>query len=129
MEDKVPGFFETLTLWGGLALTWLGGESGRVMVASGAGGLIRWLSTERKRIRDGIIAIIGGGIVGQYLWPAMLGMMSLGLQSMGGDALPESPDNIAMAAFVSGTLGVSGVKILTAMIEARVKKPAGGTDG
>ena len=128
MEDKVPGLFETVTLWGGLALTWLGGESGRVMVASGAGGLIRWLSTERKRIRDGIIAIIGGGIVGQYLWPIMLGVMSWSIQKAGGDALLSSPDNIAMAAFISGTLGVSGVKILTAVIEARAKKLAGDSD-
>lgn len=113
-----PGFLEHLMLWGGVALTWLGGEGGRVMIASGMGGMMRWLATERRRVRDGVLAVIGGALAGQYLWPAVLWMLKM----------DHTPDSIAMAAFVAGTLGMSFVKVLTATVEARAAKMAGGGD-
>lgn len=110
------GFLDTVALWGGLALTWAAGESGRVVVASGLGGLMRWLTSERRRIRDGVIAVIGGVVAGTYFWPAVLAALSL----------ERTPDNIALSAFVAGTIGMSVVKIITAVAEARIKSWSGG---
>lgn len=124
MNDKAPGLIEHIVLFFGLAVTWITGESGKVAVAAGLGGLTRWLTTEKRRIRDGVVAIIGGFLVGQYMWPLVLHIPAL----FGLESIPESPDSIAMAAFVSGTMGMSGVKILTAFIEARSKKIIGGDD-
>lgn len=112
------GFLDTLVIWGGLALTWFAGESGRILVASGMGGLMRWITSEKRRIRDGALAVIGGCVTGTYLWPAVMAVM--GLQ--------KEPDNIALAAFIAGTIGVSFVKIVTAVVEARTKTWAGGSD-
>lgn len=106
------GFLDAIMVLGGLAATWLAGDAGRVAVASGMGGMMRWLSSERRRIRDGVIAIVGGGVTGTYFWPAVLVVMGL----------EKSPDNIAMAAFVAGTLGVSLVKIVIAVVETRARK-------
>lgn len=113
-----PGLIDNLLIWGGVALAWVGGESGRVLVASGLGGLMRWLTSERRRVRDGILAVIGGAMAGQYLWPAVLYILRM----------DHTPDSIAMAAFVAGTLGMSLVKVLTATVEARAAKMAGGGD-
>jgi hypothetical protein len=110
--NEEPTVFHTILLWAGLAFSWLGGETGRVLVASGMGGMIRWLSTEQRRMRDGIISVTGGAIVGTYLWPVVLWVLRL----------DENPNNIAMAAFVAGTLGMSLTKIITAMVEAKIKK-------
>lgn len=117
MEDKAPGITESLMLWTSLIFAWVAGETGRVFVAAGMGGAIRWLATEKRRIRDGMIAVIGGLIVGKYMWPAVLHIpawLPFGSQQ----PFPETPNNIAMAAFFAGTLGMSVVKIFTALVEA-----------
>ncbi len=109
-------FWDLVMLWGALAITWMAGETGRVFVASGAGGLLRWMTQEKRKLRDGIIAVIGGSIAGHFLWPFVLALMGL---VTGG--IPETPNSIAMAAFVAGTSGMSLVKIVTAFIEKRAQ--------
>lgn len=125
MNDKAPGLLEHLILFLGLALTWITGEGGRVAIAAGLGGLTRWLATERRKLRDGVVAVIGGFLVGQYMWPIVLHGPIL----FGKSPIPETPDSIAMAAFFAGTMGMSGVKILTAIIEMRGQKVAKGGEG
>jgi hypothetical protein len=125
MNDKAPGLIEHLIVFLGLAATWVTGEGGKVAVAAGLGGLTRWLATEKRRLRDGVIAVIGGFLVGQYMWPLVLHAPAL----ISLDRIPETPDSIAMAAFVAGTMGMSGVKILTAFIEARSIKAINGGGG
>lgn len=120
MEDKAPGIFDYLLLWGGIILSWLAGETGRVIVASGFGGLIRWLSTERRRIEDGIVAVIGGAVCGTYLWPIVLYIPTI--PPISSQPIPETPDNIAMAAFVMGTMGISFVKIGAAVVRTWVDR-------
>lgn len=129
MEDKAPGITETLMVWASLIFAWVAGETGRVFVAAGLGGAIRWVVVEKRRIRDGVIAVVGGLIVGVYMWPAILQVptwLPFGSQQ----PFAETPDNIAMAAFLAGTLGMSVVKIFTAVVEAygtalvtKLKKP------
>ncbi len=124
MTDKDPTVWDSIIVWTALSGAWLTGESGRVIVAGGFGGLARWISTERvrRRLRDGILAIIGGVSTGQYLWP-----LGLHIPRIVG---AETPDNIALAAFVIGTMGVSTVKIITAIIERQASRfTGGGVDG
>lgn len=102
-------FISNLLLWTGAALAWFGGESGRVLVAAGLGGFIRWIYASKKRIRDGVLAVVGGAVTGTYLWPAVLWILRM----------DETLNNVAMAAFIAGTLGVSFTKVLTAIVEAR----------
>ena len=109
----------TLLLWGGVAIVWLTGESGRVIFAAGLGGLTRWFSSEKRRLRDGVAAVIGGAIAGSYLWPGVLWALRM----------DHTPDSVAMAAFVAGTLGISFVKVLTAVVEAKAAKSMRNDDG
>lgn len=128
MTDKDPTVWDSIIVWAALSGAWLTGESGRVIVAGGFGGLARWISTERerRRLRDGILAIIGGVITGQYLWPLGLHIPRI----VGAEQFPETPDNIALAAFVIGTMGVSTVKIIAAIIERQASRfTGGGVDG
>lgn len=111
MKPPTPGLLETLLLYAGIAAAWIGGESGRVLVASGAGGLSRWIFSERRRIRDGVVAVIGGAISGTYLWPIVLWALRM----------DHTPDAIAMAAFVAGTIGMSLTKVAGALVETKVK--------
>lgn len=106
---------------GAAVLAWLAGETGRVLVAGGIGGFVGWLQSERRQIRDGIMRIAGGAIAARYLWPAP--MHILGTFT---GPLEKSPENVAMAAFLAGALGMSFVKVLTAMITERTRK--GGDD-
>jgi hypothetical protein len=118
MENGDLDGFGALLISGAAALAWLGGETGKVMVAGGLGALTRWLASERRRLRDGLLAAVAGGITGLYLWP--LGLLLPRL--VGGAALPETPHNIALSAFVLGAMGTSSVKIITAYLEARADR-------
>jgi hypothetical protein len=119
-----------VTLWeqflalGSAAILWLTGESGRVLIASGMGGFVRWMAIEKRRIRTGIAGITGGMIVGYYCWPIMLHVPRL----FGADAFDRTPESTAMAGFLAGTMGVSGVKIFLAVLEARAARLAGGAN-
>lgn len=108
----------------GAAALWFTGESGRVLIASGLGGFVRWLADEKRRIRTGFFAIAGGAIVGYYCWPLLLHVPML----WGGPAIEKSPESIAMAGFLAGTTGVSGIKIFIAVLEARAAKLQGDKD-
>ena len=121
--DRLCGVCEmdTFVVWVTLAMLWLTGETGRVFVASGAGGLVRWLGQEKRKMRDGVIAVIGGSIAGHFLWPFVLAIIGVAT-----GPLPETPSNIAMAAFVAGTSGMSLVKIVTAFIEKRAQNLGNG---
>lgn len=117
-----PTLFDTLKTAAAAALVWFGGESGRILVAGGVGGFTRWFSSEKRRIRDGVLAVAGGALTASYLWPVPLFLIG----TVTGP-LEKSPETIAMAAFLAGAIGMSLVKVMAAMIEARARK--GGEDG
>ena len=64
---------------------------------------------------DGVLAAIGGGVTSSYMWP--LGLHLPRLVRL--EAFPETPSNIALSAFLIGSLGTSAVKIITTYIEKR----------
>lgn len=123
-DPKDPSFWDQLLNAAAASAAWMGGESGRVLVASGLGGFARWLGDERKRIWTGIIATLGGALVGYYCWPLTLHLPAL----VGRDPFDRTPETIAMAGFLTGTLGISLIKIFVAVIEARADHLKGAKD-
>lgn len=112
------GVWATLFASIAAAGAWLTGETGKIMVAGGLGGLVRALTSEQRKLRDGVLAAIGGGVTGVYLWP-----LGLHLPAIFGKApFPETPSNVAMSAFLLGSMGTSTVKIIAAFLEARAAK-------
>lgn len=111
----------------GNVIAWVTGETGRVLVAAGMGGLARWLASERRRLVDGIVSVSGGMIVGVYLWPIVLHLPSF--LPFGIPPLPETPNNIAMGACVMGGIGISFFKISMAYINIRLTREKEGDDG
>lgn len=90
---------------------WLGSEA-RTLIASAMGGAMRWIASDRRRMRDACVAVAGGAIAGHYLWPLIL--WALGMET--------TESTMAMAAFAAGTMGVSGVRILSSLFEARARR-------
>ena len=112
------GLIDHALMWAGVLVAWLTGESSRVLVASGMGGMVRWLYSDKRGLRNGVVAVIGGAVAGQYLWPLILWALRM----------DQTPNNVAMAAFVAGTMGMSLVKVATAMAESQFTKRRGGDD-
>jgi len=100
---------------------WLTGETGRVIAAGGAGGILRWVQGEKRRLRDGVLAAGTGALCAMYLWPAVFSVMGWAF-----GALEPSTANVGMAAFLAGASGMSLVKVLTAAIETAAKRGGGG---
>lgn len=117
MTDPIS-FFDLLTVYGGVAVAWVSGEGGRAAVVGGFGGLLRWANSERRRIRDGVVAVITGAAFGQYMWPVVLHVPLL----IGRDPVAVIPETAAAAAFLAGTIGMSMVKIGLAWLETKFGK-------
>lgn len=113
-----PGAWDSVVAVLAAGGAWLAGESGRIVVASGFGGLVRWFSEEKRTIRNGIVSWIAGAATGYYTWPAL--MKAPGF--LGFADIPRDPENIAMAGFLMGALGISAVKIFVAIVEKRAEK-------
>jgi len=117
MEDKSPGFTENAVLWGSIILAWLSGEAGRIFVAGGAGGLTRWLLSEGRTVRNGVIQVTSGALAAHYLWPWTHGVMAMIFGAMG-----DTPDAKVTSGYVSGLIGISAAKIIIAVVEARARR-------
>lgn len=102
------------TLWDKLWLAvlavvlWLGRETGKAVLAGAAGGLLRWLMQERRRLRDGIVSVTGGVIASIYLGPVVGAIMT---QSMGPIGSTQA------SGFVAGLAGMSLAKMIVAIVE------------
>lgn len=83
-------------------------------VAGALGGLTRWITSGRRDARDAALAVLGGAMAGHYLWP--LSLWSIGME--------ERPQTVPMAAYVAGTLGMSMLRAVSAMIETRSGRPS-----
>ena len=101
--------------------TWLAGEAGRAAIAGAAGGLYRWLMQERRRIRDGLVAVVSGAISAQYLGPVVLAVLRLAGLRLGG----EGGDLSLTAGFLAGLAGMSIAKLVVATVEAQAQKMRG----
>lgn len=117
MEDKAPGFTENLVLWGSIIIAWLTGEAGRIFVAGGAGGMTRWLLSEKRTVRNGVIQVTSGALAAHYLWPWMHALMTMIFGAMG-----DTADAKVTAGYVAGLVGISAAKIIIAVVEARARK-------
>lgn len=94
------------------AVVLLSGGAGATLLASALGGLTRWIATDRRHLRDAAVAVAGGMLAGHYLWPMILWVLGM----------HETPHSTTMAAFVAGTLGMSGVRLIVALVETRARR-------
>lgn len=102
-------------------LTWLGGEAGRAVIAGAAGGLYRWLMQEKRRLRDGAVAVAAGALSAQYLGPVvMAGLRLAGLNLKGTEA-----ELAPTAGFLAGLAGMSIAKMVVALMEAQAARMRG----
>lgn len=119
-------FWQSILGITGAIIAWVTGETGRIFVAAGMGGAARWLASEKRRVMDGVVSVSGGMIVGVYLWPIILYLPSF--MPFGIPPLPETPNNIAMAACVMGGIGISFFKISMAYLHIRLHRAKEGDD-
>ncbi|QUS34930.1 hypothetical protein [Falsirhodobacter algicola] len=96
----------------GWTLCALWAEGARTLIPSAMGGLTRWITGRRRSLRDAGVAVAGGMLAGFYLWPAILWIIGM----------EETPHATAMAAYIAGTLGMSAVRALMALVEARAQR-------
>lgn len=115
-----PTFWDKVVIYGSSLAAWLSGEAGRAAAAGALGGLHRWFMSERRRLRDGLIAVTSGAICAMYLGPVVVALLdSAGL------SLAPGPDVDRAAGYLAGLLGMSLAKILVGVVEAQVARLAG----
>lgn len=105
--------------------TWVAGETGRAMVAGAAGGLLRWLGQESRRLWDGAVAVATGSLAALYMAPVVTGVLAaVGLDLGAGEAADRA------AGFLAGLAGMSIAKVVIALIETwATRQTKGGGDG
>lgn len=120
MQPTDPSALDRLLIAVGVTLTWLGGEAGKAFIAGAAGGLYRWLMAERRRLRDGVVAVVSGAISASYLGPVVLAILRLS-----GLKIADGPDLYLTSGFLAGLAGMSIAKLVVALIEAQARKIRG----
>lgn len=118
MDHGSTSWFDVLVLWATVFLTWAVGEGGRVVIAGAAGGLMRWIMDEKRRIRDGAVAIIAGAIFAKYFTPVGLVLLDKWFGPLTSD-IDQIRDS---AAFAMGIGGMTVGKLIMAMFEKYSEK-------
>lgn len=116
-----PSFFDSVVLWIGLIGAWIAGEGLKAPLAGAAGGLVRWLMSERRRLREGIVSVFTGGLMAEFATPMTLALIEKWVGEMKGDAAYG-------AAFFTGVVGMSMGKLFLAYVEGQHRKVKGGSD-
>lgn len=117
MDQHGLTWFDTFMFWGTIIAAWLVGEGGRVVIAGAAGGLMRWIMEEKRRLRDGVVAVIAGAIFAKYGTPVGIELLDnwFGPLDSGNDQIRDS------AAFAMGIGGMTFGKLIMAMFEKYAK--------
>ncbi|MTH62117.1 hypothetical protein [Paracoccus litorisediminis] len=120
MQENPSGgsWFDQWVIALALVSAWFGSEAGRAALAGAAGGLVRWLMSERRRIRDLAVSIIAGALLAHYATPIMLALMAQWVGPMSGDV-------DGSASFAVGVLGMSGARLVLVWLETRAGKGGG----
>ena len=113
-QPPPPGMLDLILFWLGAFVAWATGEGGRVMIAGGAGGFMRWLMSEKKTLRNGGIQVGAGLLCANYLSPVVLAILSVPMPS-----LATHPRADVTAGFLAGVIGIGFTKIVIAAVEAR----------
>ncbi|SEP27621.1 hypothetical protein SAMN04490248_1691 [Salinihabitans flavidus] len=120
MDMKDPTLWDRALVAASGIVTWLTGEAGRALIAGAAGGLYRWLMQERRRLRDGVVAVLSGAVAAQYLGPVVLALLR-----MAGLKLTEGPELYLTSGFLAGLAGMSLAKLMVALMEAQAARLRG----
>ena len=99
---------------------WLGTDTGKLILAGAAGGVVRWL-TLRNNWKEGSIAVIVGALCASYLGP-----LAVPLVEPVFGAIAPGGDSTGFAAFIVGMGGISLSGLIIDVINARRKKSDGG---
>lgn len=121
MTENEPGLLQQVLFFAAMIGAWIAGEAGRAVLAGAAGGLVRWLMSERQRIRDGIVSVVAGALMARYASPVMLAIMERWLGEMSGDVA-------GAAGFASGLAGMSLAKLMLGFVDAHARKLGGHPD-
>ena len=117
MTPESPSWLDQLILYIGLFAAWVSGEAGRAVLAGAAGGLIRWLMSETRRLRDGAVSIVAGVLFAKYGTPIVLALLELWLGNLG-----RGTDVRDAAAFAAGIIGMSLSKIILGIADAQAAR-------
>ncbi|RDW14441.1 hypothetical protein [Paracoccus thiocyanatus] len=119
MTENEPGLLQQTLFFMAMIGAWIAGEAGRAALAGAAGGLVRWLMSERRRIRDGVVSVIAGALMARYASPVMLALLERWLGEMSGDVG-------GAAGFAAGLAGMSLAKLTLAILDANYRRITGG---
>ena len=114
-----PSWTDQLLVNAALIGAWVTGEAGRAAIAGAAGGLVRWLMSERRRLRDGVVSIMAGTLMARYATPLMMALLETYFGPLKGDVQ-------GTAGFAAGIVGMSMAKLIMGMLEAHARRISGG---
>lgn len=67
--------WELVLLYAAMIGAWVTGEAGKAGLAGAAGGLMRWLMSETRRVWEGVVSVTCGCLMATYGTPLMLALL------------------------------------------------------
>lgn len=116
--DASSGLLEQIAFFFAACATWIAGEAGRAFLAGVSGGFVRWLMADRRKLRDGAVSVVAGGLMSLYASPLMLVVLERWFGALSGDAA-------GAAGFAAGLAGMSLAKLILGAIDAHARRMGG----
>ncbi|WP_298491523.1 hypothetical protein [uncultured Maritimibacter sp.] len=117
MPDRWVHVWETAVTWAAVMLAWAAGDLGSRIIAGGAGGGLRWAASEGRNLKTFAGAIIAGMICAKYMAPALVTIWETYV-----GPFADLRDAYQTCGFLSGMIGMTGVRLVAAIIEGRARR-------
>lgn len=110
------GLLERIALFSGAYAAWIAGDAGHTFLTGVSGGVVRWLTADRRQPRDGALPVVAGGLMSLFATSLMLVVLERCFGTLTGDA--------AGAAGLAAELA----KLVLGAIDAHTRRTGGTSD-
>ena len=98
------GLLERIALFFGAYAAWIADDAGHAFLPGVSGGVVGWLTADRRQPRDGALPVVAGGLMSRFAASLMLAVLERWFGALTGDAAGAAGFAAGLAKLVLGAI-------------------------